>query len=498
MAKSLASQSLMWQGLFPTFGGPRLQGRLQDMLVYAILEGFVEPGEVVPSSRQLAQVLGISRSTVTLALQRLCDMGFLIAKPASGYVVHPEVRTQLQGGRGSQGRHLGAEVNWQKRLTQSLVGLRNICKPKDWHRHPYPFVYGQLDQTLFPKTHWRECVAESLQMSAIQCWAPDQIDEDDPALIQQIQQRLLPARGIWTSRDTILITAGAQNANYLLGQLLVDANTVVAMEDPGYPDARNGFLIRSPHIKPVPVDHEGLDVDADLGGCACLYVTPSHQCPTTVTLPLDRRRRLLERAADEDFVIIEDDHESELNFAGRPTAALKSLDHSDRVIYVGSLSKTLCHGLRLGFVVAAPPLISELRRLRRLILRHPSSNNQHVAALFIRHGYQEAYVNRLNRVYGERSGILKAAFERWLPHWEYTPSSGGSAFWVIAPEEIDTDELAKIALLEGIVIEPGRVFYANTAQAPGNRLRIGFSAIPDDRIEPGIRALASLIQRGLV
>ena len=494
MARRASDNALMWQRLFVEFEGPLLQGRLQDMLVHAILEGLINPGEPIPSSRQLATMLGVSRSTVTLALQRLCDMRLLVPKNASGYFVHVEAIVNLQQADREAQPKQSADVDWSQRIAQPLAGQRNICKPADWYHYPYPFVYGQIDQTLFPKNDWRQCVGESLQVSAIQTWAPDLIDGDDPGLIEQIQQRLLPARGISTARENILVTAGAQNATYLLAHTLFSKDTTIAMENPGYPDARNIFSMRSNRIIPVAVDRQGLQVDDDFGACDYLFVTPSHQCPTTVTLPLQRRLSLLQRAEKEDFVIIEDDHESELNFAGKPTAALKSLDQADRVIYIGSLSKTLFHGLRLGFLVAPPALIDELRRLRRLIMRHPSSNNQHTAAMFIRHGFQQAYVKRLNSAYGERADILREALTKHLPDWKHLASNGGSALWVETPADLDSSALATLALQHGIVIEPGAVFYSHADKAPTNVLRMGYSAIPARRIEAGVERLAALVR----
>ena len=485
----------MWQRLFGGFDGQSatLQTRIQDMLVHAILEGFISPGDPVPSSRTLAGILGVSRSTVTLALQRLTDLGFLQARDRSGHFVHPDISANFLGARRREAGKADAHgVAWGKRLQQNLSRHRNIVKPRDWQAYRYPFVYGQFDHTLFPKNNWRFCVTESLRVASIRAWAPDLIDQDDPRLIEQIQQRLLPARGIWSNREEILVTCGAQNAAFMLSTLLLGRRTVVGMEDPGYPDARNTFSMRSQRIRPLPVDASGLVVDDSVAGCDYVFVTPSHQCPTTVTMPLERRLELLRQAAANDFVVIEDDHESELNFSGRPTPALKSLDTGDRVIYIGSLSKTLSHGLRLGYLVAPRELIVELRRLRRLMLRHPASNNQRAAALFVGHGYHESYVHRLNETYGRRAAALRRAVDRHLPAWRHTPSHGGSALWVEAPPTIDTRVLAETATAHGVLIEPGDVFFAGRTPAT-NYIRMGYSSIPEEYIDDGVRRLAALL-----
>ncbi|MBL0087440.1 MAG: PLP-dependent aminotransferase family protein, partial [Ideonella sp.] len=196
---------------------------------------------------------------------------------------------------------------------------RNIEKPSDWQQQPYPFIYGQFDASLFPSADWRECVLESLQGRALRRWAPDHIDRDDDALIDQIHRRLLPARGIWADRDEILVTTGAQQATFRSPRCCSARPPWSASRTPGYPDARNNFLLRTRHVRPLRVDEQGLVLGAALAGCRYVYVTPSHQCPTTVTMPLQRRLDLLARAGRDDFIVIEDDHESELNFsASRP------------------------------------------------------------------------------------------------------------------------------------------------------------------------------------
>ncbi|MEZ5590241.1 MAG: PLP-dependent aminotransferase family protein [Gammaproteobacteria bacterium] len=164
-------------------------------------------------------------------------------------------------------------------------------------------------------------------------------------MIEQLHTRLLPRRGVWAEPEEILVTVGAQHALYLLASLLLSGKTI-GMEEPGYPDARNIFELHAAQIVPLPVDAQGLQMGAALDACDYVYVTPSHQSPTTVTLSLERRQALLERARQRGFVIIEDDYESETNYAGQPIPALKSLDNEGRVIYVGSLSKTLAPGLR--------------------------------------------------------------------------------------------------------------------------------------------------------
>ncbi len=485
----------MWARLFKRLGSRgSLQARIRDMLSHAIHEGLLAPGARLPSSRHLAAELGVSRLTVSKSLEHLCDSGLVIAQPRSGLLVSSDALTN-RAARSAvpPAAEPGRAPNWESRLKMRPGEQHNIHKPADWQLKPFPFIYGQFDATLFPLAHWRECALETMHVGAIRSWAPDHIDRDHEPLLEQIQQRLLPARGIWARREEILVTAGAQQATFLLAQLLVGRRTVVGVEDPGYPDARNNFLLRSAAVRALPVDEEGLVIGPALARCRYVYVTPSHQCPTTVTMSLARRHSLLLAAEKHDFVVIEDDHESELNFLHSPTAALKSLDEQSRVIYVGSLSKTLAHGLRIGFLVAPAALVSELRALRRLMLRHPPSNNEHTAARFIAHGFHEAFVRRLNIAYRERSAALRQALARHLPSARAFPAGGGSALWLALAAGRDTRALAARALKKGIVVEPGDVFFAG-ASPPRHFLRMGYSSIEADRIDEGVAILAALLR----
>ena len=241
------------------------------------------------------------------------------------------------------------------------------------------------------------------------------------------------------------------------------------------------------------LDDEGLIVDERIAACDMVYVTPSHQSPTTITMSEHRRQRLLAAAERHDFVIIEDDYEGETNFLDQRIPALKTLDDNDRVIYVGSLSKTLAPGLRLGYLVGSASLIREARALRRLMVRHPPSNNQHATALFLARGYHETLLHRLTRAYGERWHTMRDALQQHLPGMAFSQTFGGTSFWVRAPRHIDTRELATQAAERGVLIEPGHVHFA-AAQPPRNYFRLGFAAIDNARIEPGVAVLGELIR----
>lgn len=491
---------VLWERLFERESAPNLslQGCVRQMLVSAILSGHLPPGTPVPSSRHLADQLRIARNTVVFAYQQLVSEGYLVSRERSGHFVSDTVM------RGHSGPATDAQpadeggapgVRWEERLRFRPSRQRNITKPRDWQKQPYPFVYAQFDQDLFPTAEWRECCIKALSVLDIRSWAPDLITHDDPALIEQIRTQVLPRRGVWADAEEIVITVGAQHALYLLADLLVNEDTVVGMEDPGYPDARNIFASHTRNLLPLPVDEQGLCSGTHLLGCDYIFVTPGHQCPTTVTLSPERRLSLLMLARQADSLIIEDDFESESRWGEGAIPALKSLDRDGRVIYVGSLAKSFAPGLRIGYIVAPRELTAELRALRRLMLRHPSAYIQRAFSLFISLGHHHSLLRRQSQAYQERGTELARALARHLPDFKVIPITGSSSCWLQGPPWLNAVELSEAALAEGVVVEPGDVFFMNGADAPPNFLRVGFTSIRTEHIEPGIARLAKVVER---
>ena len=279
----------------------------------------------------------------------------------------------------------------------------------------------------------------------------------------------------------------------MLASLLMTKGSKVAMEDPGYPDARSIFRLAGADIEPVPVDQQGIVTSAIPSDSGFVFVTPSHQCPTMVPLSAERRQDLLAGAMRNNQIIIEDGYDSQL-LDEAPQQALKSLDRSGRVVYVGSMSKTLAPGLRLGYIVASAGLISELRALRRFMLRHPPANNQRAVALFLSLGHHEALVRRLSTAFGERRKRLVQAMSAFLPDWQATDAAGGTSLWLEGPRGTDSRGLAAAAAARSVIIEPGERFFEHSDK-PTRFMRLGISSIALQHIEPGIRELATAAGR---
>ncbi len=481
-----------WDRLFvrTAASGRSLQARLREMVVSAITEGWLGADMPLPSSRELAKNLGVARNTVLLAYQQLVDEEVLEARERSGYFVRP-VERDPSATRPKSSESSGVALDWTARFAIRPSAQRNIAKPQDWINAPYPFLYGQSDPTLFPINDWRECARQALSVLEIRGWAADLVDGDDPELVEQIRTRVLPRRGIWATQDEIMITLGAQQALYLLAELLVRPGMTVGMEEPGYPDARNIFALKSARLEPLPVDGRGIDPDDISEDCRLLFLTPSRQCPTGARLPTDRRTRLLALAEARDMMIIEDDFESNFGLSSDAAPAMRGMDEGGRVLYVGSLSKTLAPGLRVGYIIGPPAVIREARALRRLMLRHAPTNNQRALALFLALGHFDRLLRRLIDVLEERADAMQAALVRSMPAFDISCGVGGSSVWVKGPEGLDSRALAIAARDAGVLIEPGDVFFQRN-DPPRNVFRLGFSSIPVTRIDQGIDILGSI------
>ncbi len=496
-----ADASPLWARLFalPEEPGLPIHVRLRRQVVRAILDGRIAGGSPMPSTRDLAQALSLSRNTVTSAYQQLIDEGYLESRPRKGMFVsaHAQPQTahepQADPFRGAD-NSLSPGPAWDKRVLRSQSARPTLAKPGNWQTYPYQFVYGTYDAQLFPTEDFRECCSRTLSRVQLPQWTPDFETGDVPELVDQIRQRLLPRRGVFARADEILITVGSQHSFYLLAEALFDTTTRVGLEEPGHPHARNSFSVRAPRFANIGLDEDGLLVDT-LPALDYLYVTPSHQSPTTRTLSLERRQWLLRKAELQDFVIIEDDYESENLYEGAPMPALKSLDKSGRVIYIGSLPKSLSPAIRLGYIVAPARLIAEMRVLRHAMVRHPSAFLQHAYALFLSLGHHDSHARRVNLEMQQRLAAVAGALRTYLPEMKFKLPQGGASVWVQMPEGMDGAALAVAARQHGVLIEPGDVFF-NEPPSPCPYFRLRLSSITLDQIGPGIEALSRAV-RGL-
>lgn len=468
--------------------GVPLYRQLRQALEHEIATGAVDPQLPLPSSRELARELGVSRNTVNSAYAELEAEGFVQAEARRGLFVNREMLEEAARGRQALG---STPVDWSRHVNpRPDVGMPEIAKVRDWNLHPYPFVAGQVDASSFPRLAWSRALREALEPPHLHYSLRDGIDEDDPELLEQLCKHVLPGRGIEADPSQVLVTLGSQQGLDLLAHTLLRPGSTVAVEDPGYPDARHIVTRAGARLKYLPVDGAGVVPPQSFEGVSLIVLTPSHHSPTNVTLSAARRRQLLALAELNDSLIVEDDYDSEFRYQGSPTPALKAMPANERVIYLGTFSKFLAPGLRLGYMVAAPELIAELRNQRRYRVRHPSGHTQRAMALLIASGQYHRTIRRRRTHLARSWNALRHALDTHL-QWEVSPPPGGVSIWVPAPAEIDCVRLAHAALERGVVVERGDIYFADPA-SNRNHLRLGFAAIPRERIEEGVAILGQL------
>lgn len=462
-----------------------LQAQVRESVVAGVLAKRILPGTRLPSTRKLADYLGISRITVSLAYQELVSQGYLESSERSGYRIAetaPLARLRAAAREGEE------PLDWSGRMRRFSIAKR-IRKPLDWRTYPYPFLYGQTDMSLFDLAAWRDCTRRALSRADFDVAAGDYAAADDPELVQYISARSLPRRGIEARPEEILVTVGAQNALWIVIQLLLGPGRRAACEEPGHPDIHASLRLSGAEVATIEVDGDGLPPERLPERLDAVIVTPSHHAPTAVRMPVERRKRLLELAAERDFLVVEDDYEFEMSFLEPPAPALRSLDGSGRVIYIGSFSKSLFPGLRLGYLVGPPEFIAEARALRALLLRHPPGQLQRTAANFLALGHYDALIRRMRDEYAERYWIMAAALAAGGMRIAGQANFGGTSFWIDGGEGLDADAFADRLRGQGVLIESGAPFFALGA-GPCRFFRMAFSSIPRDRIKQGIELIA--------
>ncbi|WP_433049269.1 PLP-dependent aminotransferase family protein [Dactylosporangium sp. CS-033363] len=450
--------------------------RIYRQLRDAILDGRLRHGERVPPSRDLARDLAVARNTVAAAYDRLVGDGFLAGRAGAGTFV-------AYTGKVAQPRRAPAGPLRPSRRFGALTGLA-VDEPTPPAR--YDLRIGHPDGTLFPLATWRRLLARSVRASAGYA-DPSGL----PALRAAIARHAGLSRSVRAAPDDVLVTAGAQQAIDLVGRVLIEPGTVAAVEEPGYRPVRRLFQSHGARVAGVPVDADGIVVDAIPDTARLVYVTPSHQHPLGTAMSLERRTALLAWAEEHRAAIVEDDYDSEFRYSDRPLEPLQSLDRAGRVVYVGSFSKTLLPSLRLGFLIAPEPLLPALRTARRLADWHGEQAAQAALADFIDAGLLQRHLRRVGRVYAARHELLLQA--SFLKTWfAFVPSSAGLHLALRSHADLDIDALVRGLRAVDVAVDPLARFYASPPRVPDPGLAIGFGAIATADLPSALNRLADV------
>jgi GntR family transcriptional regulator/MocR family aminotransferase len=457
-----------------------------------ILTGGFAPGDRLPASRTLADDLGVSRTTVIEVFNRLTAEGLIESRTGAGTFVSAVLADARPPAAAAPGDGAGAAP---PRL--STVMAKAVSRFGERQRLPHApraFTTALPAFDAFPMAQWARLSAKYLRGDRNDVMGygdPDGL----PQLRRALASHLRANRGITCDPDQLFIVAGAQQAFHLIASTLLNPGDKVWFENPGAIGARNSLVACGADLVPVPVDADGLQVDAGLRLAPrfrLAFVTPSHQQPLGSVMSLARRFALLRAAGEARAWIIEDDYDGEFFFGGRPPPTLKSVDTTGQVIYVGTFSKSLFPALRLGYLLAPPALVGTFRAIMSKFLHGVPSHTQAVVAQFIDEGHFSAHVRRMRLAYQERHQTLLQAARRQLAGLlDVVPTDSGlHTVGYLAPALREAD-VAAAADARGVTVSPiGRFAIAPVGL---NGLVLGFGGTPPPAIETGVRTLAQVL-----
>jgi len=468
-----------------------LQAQVLRALKQGIQDGRFAVGSRLPSTRELAAKLGVSRNTVIAAYESLCAEQLAVAKSGSGtqVVARPPRPSRLQPVPAP------LPVEAQSRYAGRLRSLPPVTLEKREEGLRWNLQYGEpmVDVAIF--TIWRRALIYAAQRTGAH-GAPSQ---GLPELRAQIADHLGKYRGIHCTAADVVIVNGTQQALSLAARILVDEGDRVVLEEPHYQLATQAFMAHGAVVQHVPVDDEGMVVDAmPTGSVKLAYVTPSHQFPSGRVMSLERRMAMLERAAAQGFWILEDDYDGEFKFDGRPPPALHSLDKDGRVLYVGTFTKTLLPSIRLGYVIAPEPLRRDLVRAKMLADMRSSAVEQAAVARLIASG---AYVRHLKRATVElrrrRRALLAGLQAHCGPLVQIDDSGGGMHLvcWLPKLTHAQLAALIDLAASRGLGLHAVEQHYTRRPRCPG--LLMGFAALSVAQINAATAMLGECLSEAV-
>lgn len=474
----------------PPRGSGAVMRVLHRELRAAILDGRLKPGLRLPSTRILADSWGVSRNTVMGAYDLLLSEGYLFARHGAGTYVAETLPLRAERAPVID----EAEPDPDPRLSDfwrsppSYLGRAWVSPNVSGHAI---FRLGVPDTASFPFHIWRRLLARSLRALA-KVPAAYVEAQGRPLLREAIANHVSFARAVACRPEDIVVTGGTQQAFDLLARILVSSGrTTVAVEEPGYPPLRAAFAAAGAKLAPVPVDSEGLIVERIPADARVICVTPSHQFPLGVAMSMRRRAQLLEFARSHGAVVIEDDYDGEFRFGTTPRDALQTLDRSGSVFYVGTFSKSLFPGIRLGFVVAPQWARRALANAKQATDWHSAVLEQDALATFIGEGHMARHVRKMRKLYSERRELmmsgLQAHFSQWL---EPIPSSGGMHLTALAREPLDFEAIVRVARQRNMDIRPLRAYCTEGMAQAG--LVFGYGATAPEAISEGLLQLRRL------
>jgi len=461
--------------------------QIAGAIVADIERGRLRPGERLPSSRALSQQLGVNRNTVIAAYDELRAFGWIAGQPAKGMFVAPA------GARSRPSRSVPSPDVAGFDLSPAEVPDPPPSRPPG-----LLLLLGGVPELRFlPHVELARAYRAALKGAG----ARRLVDYADPFGNERLRlalgDMLACLRGLPAPRESICVTRGGQGGIYLAANALLRPGDVVAVEELGYEPAWQALRLAGARLVSVPVDAHGLDVGALEARCAAervraVYLTPHHQYPTTVTLSPERRRRLLALAAAERMIVFEDDYDFDFHYDGRPVLPMASADAAGVVVYLGTMSKALAPGLRLGYVVATPDVARRIAGYRTYVDRQGDHVLERAVATLLEDGVLQHHARRAAFAYRARRDLLCRLLGEELPELRFRPPSGGMAVWAEAPG-IDVDAWARRGLEAGVAFQAARRFDFECRSRPF--VRIGFAACDPRELACATRRMREAVPR---
>lgn len=474
-----------------------LQCQLFEQMRGLILDGTLRSGEKLPSSRALSETLGVSRNTVILAYARLADEGYIDMHGSVGTFVSLQIPdVSLRAERNARVSASPKAMPASPLSPQYIPRAQTLVNPHQ-RRLTADFWVGRPDARTFPIKIWTKLIHARLMSAGTAL-----TEYKDPAGLRELRQAIVdhlrPARGIRATADQVIIVGGCQDGLNLISRLLVTRATTAVLEDPCYQGAAYLFESLGAQIHPIAVDAKGMLTERlpDQPRCVA-YVTPSHQYPLGVTLSLDRRLELIRWAAATNSYVLEDDYDSDFRFNGAPIAALKGLDGPDRVIYLGTFSKCLGTGLRIGYVLVPPALAPLAQTTKTLMSNGQPWLEQAALADFMRTGAYQRHLRRIRRLYLARRNTLLASLAKHFGESEILGSEAGMHLVWRLPDGLPQASAVQASALQAGVgvyaVGSGGAVEFGTGDRRDRNLVLGFSSLAEREIETGIERLASVL-----
>jgi len=469
-----------------------LHKQIYDAYRVAVVDGILRPGHRVPSSRELAAELAVSRFPVVNAYAQLLAEGYFKSRAGSGTVVSNLLPERVAPSRQSSDRL--QLRSGPLTIAKNMATLPPFRKPS-WLQGRGAFRVGQIAAEEFPLKLWSSLVARHCRTMDAKAFDYGERSIGSRVLREQVCNYLKVSRAVRCEPEQVMIVTGSQQGLEIAGRVLLDPGNSVWVEEPGYFFAQKALELAGCHLVPVPVDKEGLNVAAGTQLCRkarAAVVTPSHQFPLGVTMSAARRMQLLEWATKNGSWIIEDDYESEFRYKGAPISSLQGLDKNGRVIYVGTFSKVLFPSLRLGYVVVPPDLMDYFANVRRAVDLGPPTFYQEVVAEFIAEGHFARHARRMRVLYHERrNALVECLRQEFGSSAEVLGDEAGMHLVCALPEGTPDVEIGDRAAKEGLWIWPLSSAYLGTAPRPG--FILGFGSVQKKDVPGKVQSLARLM-----